>query len=109
EDTIDLNELLIARPAASFIMRISGQSMEDAGILDGDYVIVDRSLTPRPGQIVIAALHGDLTIKYLHKYNGRFWLSPANCSYPEIELTKDDPVEIWGVVTGVFRRIPHIT
>lgn len=105
EDTIDLNTWMIARPAATFIMRVTGHSMKDAGILDGDYVMVDRSITPHPGHIVVAAIHGDLTIKYLHRHNGKLWLSPANRRFPEIPFSEAAPVEIWGVVTGTLRRM----
>lgn len=105
EDEIDLNAWLIARPAATFIMRVGGHSMKDAGILDGDYVVVDHSITPRPGHIVVAAVHGDLTIKYLHRHNDGLWLSPANRRFPEIPFSEASPVEIWGVVTGSVRRM----
>ncbi|MGD9622328.1 MAG: LexA family protein [Mycolicibacterium sp.] len=101
---IDLSEHLIPHPSASFIVRASGWSMRDAGIHDGDELIVDRSLSPRDGQIVIAVVDGDFTCKTLHT-KGKPRLAAANPSYPDIPLAGRD-VEVWGVVTYVLHHAP---
>ena len=106
EGEIDLAQLLIERPAATFLMRISGHSMTGAGILDGDYVVVDRSLEPRPGHVVVAVLAGEMTIKRLRRTKaGRLVLLAENPDYPAIAIQEDDGAEVWGVVTGVVRKL----
>lgn len=102
EEPIDLGAWLIDRPAASYIMRVSGYSMTGAGITDGDLVVVCRAEKPRSGSIVAALVHGDRTLKRLKKLDGRFWLVPEAEGYPHIIV--DENVEIWGVVTGLARK-----
>lgn len=102
EEPIDLGAWLIDRPAASYIMRVSGYSMTGAGITDGDLVVVCRAERPRSGSIVAALVHGDRTLKRLKKLDGRFWLVPEAEGYPHIIV--DENVEIWGVVTGLARK-----
>ncbi len=103
EGKLDLNEHLVHHPAATFFVRATGASMRDVGIFDGDLMIIDRSLTAQPGDIVIAAVHGDLTVKRLLKRGGRWLLAPENPNFAA--LTIDDPnCEIWGVVTHSIRR-----
>ena len=104
---IDLNDLLIAHKAATFFVRISGESMRDAGILDGDLAIVDKSLSASDGDFVIAYVNGDFTIKQLrlHKDGKRGWLVPWNKQYPDIEVDADDDFRIWGVVTHVIHSM----
>lgn len=102
---IDLSEHLIPHPSASFIVRASGWSMRDAGIHDGDELIVDRSLSPRDGQIVIAVVDGDFTCKTLRTAKGPPRLAAANPAYPDIPLIGRD-VEVWGVVTYVLHHAP---
>jgi DNA polymerase V len=98
EGTLDLNEHLIARPAATFFLRVSGDSMTGAGIYPGDILIVDRSLTPADGRIVIAVIDGELTVKRLHRQHGRIRLVPENPRYPPIEVSAEQDLHIWGVV-----------
>lgn len=104
EDALDLNEYLIRHKAASFIFQVKGQSMRDAGILEGDRVIVDRAITPQHGQIVNAVVNGNFTIKRLYWRNGTVELHPENPEYQPISFGSMDELEIWGVVTGAFRR-----
>ena len=104
EGKLDLNAHLIKRPAASLIIKVTGDSMKDAGIFEGDYAIVDRSLTPRDGDVVIAALNGELTIKTLQKTQASCRLLPANKAYSVIEITEDTDFTIWGVVTAAIHR-----
>tara|TARA_R110000782_G_scaffold152545_1_gene245122 strand:+ start:1525 stop:1977 length:453 start_codon:yes stop_codon:yes gene_type:complete len=107
DGTLDLNDL-IEHPAATFIVRVSGSSMTGAGIFDGDLLIVDRSITPRSGQIVVAVLAGDMTVKRLRRRNGRWWLIPEvqghdmlPDGFAAVEMGEDS--EIWGVVKNVVR------
>lgn len=102
-DTLDLNELLVRRPAATFYVRARGDSMVNAGILDGDILVVDRSLTPTTGRIVVAALDGDLTVKELELRGARARLLSANPKYEPIGIGEHQAFEVWGVVTGIVR------
>ena len=102
EEPIDLGDWLIEHPAASYVMRVAGQSMIGAGIADGDLIVVDRARKPRPGHIVVALVHGDRTLKRLRKRDGRLWLLPEADGYAETIV--DEHVEIWGVVVGLARR-----
>jgi DNA polymerase V len=105
EKNLDLNELLIRHPAATFFLRVSGSSMVKAGIHNGDMLIVDRSLEPAHGKIVVAALNGELTVKRLRLDNGRAFLVAENDSYRPIEVTEGIELHIWGVVTNVIHAV----
>ncbi len=94
---IDLNEHLIQHPASTFFLRVKGNSMTNAGIQDGDLLIVDRSLTPQPGCIVVAALDGDFTLKRLVHNKGVLYLEAENPNYQPIDLRHYDDIHIWGV------------
>ena len=100
EDQLDLNHLLIKNPPATFLLRVSGDSMKNAGILDKSVLVVDRSITAKPGMIVVACLNGDMTVKYYACVNGMPLLRPANPEYPDISMTEDSI--IWGVVTSTL-------
>jgi len=105
EGPLDLNAHLIARPAATFIVRVSGTSMQGAGILDGDLLIVDRSLPPAPGDIVVVAVDGELTVKRLgQEPSGGWQLRAEHPDYPPIPLGEDVECTVWGVATGIVRR-----
>ncbi len=101
-DSVSIDKLLIKNPNSSFMLEVSGDSMILAGIMPKDFVIVDKSLTPKEGDIVIAQVDGAWTIKYLRKKNGGYLLEPANPEYktikPERELT------VAGVVVGTVRK-----
>lgn len=105
EGKIDLNEHLIDNPATTFFVRVSGDSMIDAGIHPGDLLIVDRSRAPSSGKIVIAAVNGELTVKRLFKKRDKLFLMPENPNYPAIEITQDMAFMIWGVVTNVIHGV----
>jgi DNA polymerase V len=101
---LDLNELLIKHPAATFFVRVAGDSMVGAGIHHNDILIVDRSLEAASGRIVIAVVGGELTVKRLvHDKNGSR-LVAENPNYPPIPLTEESGCEIWGVVTGLVHQ-----
>jgi DNA polymerase V len=106
EAEIDLARWLIERPAATFLMRVSGCSMSGAGILDSDFVVVDRSLDPRPGHIVVAVCQGELTLKRLQqRKDGRMVLAAEHPDYPELVIGEERPAEVWGVVVGCVRKL----
>lgn len=101
-DTMSLDEFLIRNKEATYILRISGDSMKDAGILPGDMVLVDRSLIPVEGDIVIAEVDNHWTIKYLRKRGSKSYLEPANPNYPAIY--PEDELKIAAVVKAVIRK-----
>jgi len=104
ENKLDLNEYLIKHPAATFIVKAKGPSMTDAGILSGDLLIVDRSVTPKSKNIVIASIFGDLTVKKLQKKKSSLFLLSANSDYPSIEVKEEMECFIWGVVTYIIHE-----
>ncbi len=106
EGEIDLNRYLIERPAACYLMRVSGPSMSGAGIMDGDLVVVDRSVRPAPGHVVVAVIHGEMTIKRLRTLkDGRAVLKAEHPGHPSIMICEENPAEIWGVVVGCVRKM----
>lgn len=104
EDGLDLNDYLVRNKPASFMFTVKGDSMVQAGIVEGDKVIVDRSLSPSNRDIVVAVLNGEYTIKRLIKTRGRVELHPENPQYLPIKIKEGAELEIWGVVVGVVRR-----
>jgi DNA polymerase V len=106
EGEIDLNRYLIDRPAACYLMKVSGPSMSGAGIMDGDLVVVDRSMEAKPGHVVVAVVGGEMTLKRLRRLtDGRAMLKAENPSYPSIIISEENPTEIWGVVVGCVRKM----
>ena len=102
---LDLNSHLIKTPSATFFVRVSGESMIKAGIHDGDLLVVDRSLEPQVGKIVIAAIQHELTVKRYAKIDGKVYLAPENDAYEPILVNEEDEVHIWGVVTNVIHAV----
>ena len=100
EKSLDLNSYLIKRPAATFIVRVNGDSMINAGINDNDILVVDRSIKPSHGKVIIAVLDGQMTVKRLYKRSGKIILMPENDLYKPIEIEDHMNMEIWGVVTS---------
>ena len=109
EGALDLNSLLIADPPATFMVRVAGDSMVGAGIANGDILVVDRSLTPAHGDIVLAIVDGDFTVKRLHKRGTRVALIPENAAYRAIELHDGQELQVWGVVTGCVKQFKHVS
>jgi DNA polymerase V len=105
EKTLDLNELLVQKPAATFFVRAQGESMLGAGIHPNDILVVDRSIEPVPGKIVICALNGELTVKRLVRAKGQWRLKAENPAYPDIALHEELEMVIWGVVTNVIHPL----
>lgn len=104
ERTLDLNELCIRRPSTTFFVRVEGDSMLDAGIFPGDMLVVDRSLTAGHGDIVIAGLNGDMTVKVLET-RPSLRLVPRNASYSAIEVPESADLQIFGVVTFAIHSL----
>ena len=105
EGKLDLNRHLVKYPAATFFVRVTGDSMIGAGIHSGDLLVVDRSLEPADKNVVVAVLDGELTVKRLSKQNGTLRLLPENPKYLPIEVTPNQSLEIWGVVTNVIHAV----
>ena len=100
----DLNQLLIRNPLATYFVRVSGDSMIDAGIHSGDILIIDKSLEPTEGKIVIAAIDGDLTVKRLKRIKGKLYLIAENANYAPIPIEPESDFQIWGTVTYVVHN-----
>ncbi len=98
EENIDLNEHLISNPFSTFFLRVKGDSMINAGIKDKDLIIVDKSLIAKPGDIVIAMIDGEFTIKRLSIKNDELYLKAENNNYPNFRFKNHTDVQIWGVV-----------
>lgn len=105
EAFLDLNEHLIEHKDATFFVQATGDSMTGAGIQEGNLLVVDRALEARHGDIVIAVIDGDLTVKRLEKRRGKIRLVAENPAYAPIEFTEGQELTIWGVVTSVIQRI----
>ena len=105
EGKLDLNRHLIKHPAATFFVRVSGDSMIEAGIHTGDLLVVDRSLEAVDGNVIVAALDGELTVKRLSTRGKTVRLLPANKHYEPIEIQPHQAFEIWGVVTNVIHSL----
>ncbi len=104
EENIDLNEHLISNPFSTFFLRVKGDSMINAGIKDKDLIIVDKSLTARPGNIIIAMIDGEFTIKRLSIKNNELYLKSENHNYPDFRFKNHIDVQIWGVVIYSIHR-----
>jgi DNA polymerase V len=104
EQGLDLNQHLVKRPETTFLLKVQGDSMKKVGIYNGDILIVDRSLEPADGKIVIAALDGELTVKRLSIKSTGMWLVPENDHYLPIPVRENSDMVIWGVVTATIRQ-----
>ena len=105
EKNLDLNSYLIKNPTATFFVRVNGDSMINAGIHDNDILIVDRSLKPTHGKIVIAVVDGQMTVKRLYKQSGKLFLIPENKNFKPIEIIENMSMEIWGIVITAIHSL----
>jgi len=106
-DSLDFNRDLIKNPEATFYGRVSGNSMRDAGINEGDIAVIDRSLQPTDGDVIVAYVNEEFTIKYLdltHKEEGYIELQPANPDYSPIRIDSTDNFRVWGVVVWTIKQ-----
>jgi DNA polymerase V len=104
EKVLDINDLVVKHPASTFFVRVEGDSMEGAGIFSGDVLVVDRSLTPKDGSIIVAAVYGEMVVKRLIARNGTHILASENPNYEPIQVTEHEDCFIWGVVVGSVRQ-----
>jgi DNA polymerase V len=105
ETTLDLNDLLIKRESSTFFVRASGGSMTEAGIHDGDVMIVDRAVEPEDGSVVVAALDGDLTVKRYRIFSGQPYLMPESDGHDPIPVKAGQELVVWGVVKHVVHEV----
>ena len=103
-ERLDLTTILVSHPQATFFLRLRGDSMHDAGLFDGDLLVVNRALKPVNGDVVIAVVDGEFTCKTLWLKFGRMKLVAANPTYPEIVPKEGQTIEVWGVVTASIKR-----
>jgi DNA polymerase V len=101
---IDLNAALVRHEEATVLVRVKGDSMRDEGILDGNVLLVDKALSAQHGDIVVAVLDGEFTVKALYRKDGMVKLLPANPDYPEIVPAEGQELRIWGVVISTIRQ-----
>ncbi len=102
EERIDLTQELVQNPSSTFLARVRGESMQDAGLLDGDLILIDRSRRPENGCMVLAWVDGGFTVKTLQLKEGRAFLQAAHPAYPDLELQEENGAKLWGVVTHVI-------
>lgn len=106
-ESLDFNRDLIHHPEATFYGKVEGDSMEDACINNGDIAVIDRSLEPQHGDVVVGFVNGDSTVKFLdltHKKDGYIELRPANKNYPVFRIEEDDDFEVWGMVVWTIKN-----
>ena len=104
DGSLDINKYLVRNPVSTFFFPVSGDSMEGAEIFNGDILVVDRSIRPVHGRIVVAFLNGERLVKRLHQRGGQVALVAENPAYPTIALNEALELVIWGVVVGKFKR-----
>lgn len=102
---IDLNKELVKHPAATFYGRVVGDSMIDAGVEEGDILVIDRSLDARDGDMAVCFVDGEFTLKYISMKEGALTLVPANPKYPQIRIQEGVDFKMWGVVTYVIKQV----
>jgi DNA polymerase V len=101
----DLNKILIKNPVSTFYARVKGTSMRDAGIDDGDLLVIDKSLPHRAGAVAVCAINGEFTLKYIKRNGDRLWLMPANPEFKPIEVKEDDELTVWGIVSWIVKKV----
>jgi DNA polymerase V len=102
---LNLQEYLVQHPSATFCVRVTGDSMQNAGIFSGDVMVVDRALEPKNNTIVLAVLDGEFTVKRIQKKGEELYLKPENKDYKPIQITEEMNFQVWGVVTHVIHKV----
>ena len=102
---IDLNKELVKHPAATFYGRVVGDSMIDAGVDEGDILVIDRSLTAKDGDMAVCFVDGEFTLKYLRMKDNELTLVPATPNYPQIHICEGVEFRMWGVVTYIIKKV----
>jgi DNA polymerase V len=104
EMSLDINKELVNNPSATFYGRVKGNSMIDAGIHDGDILVIDKSLEPANNKRAVCFIDGQFTLKTLKVVNGEVWLKPENKAYAPIKITPDNDFMVWGIVTHIIHK-----
>ena len=102
--SIDLNRELIRNPSSTFYGRVKGDSMQDAGVSEGDVLVIDKSLEPQDGDMAVCFLDGEFTLKFIQLEKDAIWLIPANEAYDPIRVTAENEFLIWGIVTYTIKN-----
>ena len=102
---LNLQEYLVQHPSATFCVRVTGDSMQNAGICSGDVMVVDRALEPQNNTIVLAVLDGEFTVKRIQKKGQELYLSPENSKFKPIQITEEMNFQVWGVVTHIIHKV----
>ena len=102
---LNLQEYLVQHPSATFCVRVTGDSMQNAGIFSGDVMVVDRALEPQNNTIVLAVLNGEFTVKRIQKKADKLYLKPENKDFKSIEITEEMNFQVWGVVTHIIHKV----
>lgn len=102
---LDLNQHLIQHPSATFYVRAQGHSMRDAGICDGDLLVVDRAVRPEDDRVAVCVVNGEFTVKRIRVRDGNMSLQPANPDYEPVHITESHDFRVWGVVTYVIHKL----
>ncbi len=105
EGKLDLNMLLIRNPSSTFFARVRGKSMQDAGIHDGDILIIDKSLEPKQNSVLICFIDGEFTVKRVRKVNNEMYLMPENKDFEPIKVERGSDFRLWGVVTHCIHKL----
>ena len=105
EFRISLDKELVKNTESTFYARVSGDSMQNAGLSDGDLIIIDRSINPENNKIAVCFIDGEFTVKRINKLGENLYLKPENKNYKKIQITKENNLVIWGVVTYVIKKI----
>lgn len=105
EKRLDLNDYLIKNHPATFLIRVSGESMTNAGIFDGDLLVVDRSVEAVDGKVILGVLNGEFTVKRLQKKGKEIFLIPENPGFKPIKVTDEMDFRVWGVVTFAIHKL----
>lgn len=105
ELSLDLNKALIDNPSSTFFGRVKGHSMRDAGIFDGDIIVIDKSLNPTNGQKAVCYIDGEFTLKTLKVDKSGVWLIPANADFKPVRITEENDFMVWGIVTYVIHKV----
>lgn len=104
EQSLDLNKYLIKHPSSTFCARVRGNSMKNAGMHDGDIMIIDKSLEPKSDDIAVCWIDGEFTVKRILKEKDVIWLLPENEDYKPIRVTAENELTIWGIVIAVIKK-----
>jgi DNA polymerase V len=105
EDKISLDQMVVKHKEATFYARVKGSSMTEAGINDGDILVIDRSLEPHDNKVAICYIDGEFTVKRIKKDKDCVWLMPENLNFPPIKVTEENELIIWGIVTHVLKTL----